>query len=109
MGTGVDLWWGTDGRYPTEERHYLKGWPHGFERWWCKKNEVYDELHYHNGQEHGIFRTWESGRLQPGYPKFYVLGKKVTKRQYISASKRDSTLPSYEARQDSPRRKPLQL
>jgi len=109
MGTGVDLYWGCNTPYPSEERHLLKGRRHGFERWWLTRNIVHDEMHFHNGREHGVFRKWKSGKLERGYPKFYVLGNKVTKQQYISSTKRDSTLPPYDAREDSPRRKPLQL
>jgi len=110
MGTGVDLWWGAERqRFPTEERSYVKGLHHGFERWWCTKNEIFQETHYHHGVEHGIFRRWASGKLERGYPKFYVLGKKVTKREYMTASKKDATLPSYVEKEDSPRRKPVQV
>jgi antitoxin component YwqK of YwqJK toxin-antitoxin module len=71
MGTGVDLWWG-DGRsrYPTEERCFSRGQRHGFERWWCRKNEVHEEMHFHHGVEHGVFRKWTWGKLESGYPKF---------------------------------------
>ncbi len=110
MGTGVDLWWGDSRQqFPTEERSYLKGQRHGFERWWCRKNEIFEELHFHNGVEHGVFRRWTSGKLRRGCPKFYVLGKKVTKRAYIAASRRNATLPPYVGKEDSPRRKPVEI
>ncbi len=86
MGTGVDLWWGDDERFPTEERYYVKGQRHGFERWWCRKND-----------------------LRRGYPRFYISGKKVTKRAYIASSRRDATLPPYVEKEDSPRRKPAEI
>ena len=109
MGTGVDLWWGHDNGYPSEERHYLKGQRHGFERWWGKKNEVWKESHFKNGLDHGVFRKWKSGKLDRGYPKFYILGKKVTKREYLKAAKSDATLQPYDPKEDSQRRKPLSL
>jgi antitoxin component YwqK of YwqJK toxin-antitoxin module len=110
MGTGVDLWWGDcRQRFPTEERSYVKGQRHGFERWWCGKHAIFQELHFHNGVEHGVLRQWTSGKLTRGYPRFYVLGKKVTKRGYIAASHGDATLPPYVEKEDSPRRKPVEI
>lgn len=108
MGTGVDLWWGWGG-FPTEERHYLNGQRHGYERWRFRKNEISQESHFHHDVEHGVFRRWKNRKLKRGYPKFYVHGKKVTKRAYIAASARDATLPPYIEKEDSPRRKPVKL
>jgi antitoxin component YwqK of YwqJK toxin-antitoxin module len=110
MGTGMDLWWGDSRqKFPTEERSYMKGLHHGFERWWCRKNEIFQELHYRHGVEHGVFRQWTSGKLKRGYPKFYLSGKKVTKRAYIAASNHDATLPPYLDKENSPRRKPVEV
>jgi antitoxin component YwqK of YwqJK toxin-antitoxin module len=109
MGTGVDLWWGDGPQFPTEERHYLKGERHGYERIRSRRNEVFQESHFHHDAEHGVFRQWNGQKLDRGYPKFYILGKKVNKRQYLTASKKDATLPPYLEKEDSPRRMPVEI
>ena len=109
MGTGVDLWWDSSGKLLAEERHMLTGERHGFERWWIKRNEISEESHFQFAKEHGVFRRWSSGKLERGYPKFFIAGTKVTKRRYLSAAKTDATLPPYSAKDDLPRRRPLSL
>jgi antitoxin component YwqK of YwqJK toxin-antitoxin module len=109
MGTGVDLWWGHGDVYPSEEHHMLEGLPHGFERWWTSRARVYSEDHWVRGERHGISRWWTGDKLDRGYPQFYILGKKVTKREYLKAAKSDATLPRYDSKDDSPRRKPVSL
>ncbi|HYL74601.1 MAG TPA: hypothetical protein VEU96_10370 [Bryobacteraceae bacterium] len=109
MGTGVDLWWGYSDHYPSEEHHLLNGLPHGFERWWSSRARIYSEDHWFNGERHGISRRWTDHRLDRGYPEFYISGKRTTKREYLKAAKNDATLPAYDLKDDSPRRKPLSL
>ena len=109
MGTGWDLWWGLKESFPSETRYFLDGKPHGVEQWWRRKNEVWEECHWTDGKHHGMWRMWTSGKLNRGYPEFYVSDKKVTKREYLREVKRDSTLPPYDPKDDSPRRKPPSL
>ena len=95
-GTGVDLWFMRPGVI-SEERHCLDGLRHGYERWWGEDNtRVWEESHFWHGVEHGIFRQWNRvGRLRRGYPRYFVSAQRVTKRQYLQATHRDSTLPIF--------------
>jgi hypothetical protein len=57
------------------------------------------------GEYHGIERRWNHRRkLHRGYPKYWVRGEAVTKRQYLKAAKSDKTLPRFRSRDNSPRR-----
>lgn len=104
-GTGVDLWFAAAGVL-TEERHYLDGQRHGYERWWgCCDQLIYEESHFRHGQEHGIQRQWNSaGRLRRGYPRYFVAGARVTRRQYERARRTDPTLPPFVAADNAPTR-----
>lgn len=111
-GNGYDIWRDRDcetGKtYISEIWSYKDGLPHGFEWWvnWDQKT-VGEERHWQHGKLHGIERSWHPqnrNRLLRGYPKYYVSGKHVTKRQYISCSKRDTTLPKFTEKDQKPRR-----
>lgn len=111
-GTGWDLWrcketWGTGSIYLSEARHYKEGKRHGFE-WWLDfedQSRVWQESHFLEGLSHGIERQWNSeGTLSRGYPKYWVKGQRVTKRQYISASSKDPTLPAFRLKDNKPKR-----
>lgn len=104
-GTGVDLWFADDGSL-AEERQYKDGLRHGYERWWNGDNTtVGQEAHYWQGEGHGIFREWNvHGRLRRGYPRYFVQGKRVTKRQYERTCRQDTTLPRFDALDNMPRR-----
>jgi antitoxin component YwqK of YwqJK toxin-antitoxin module len=57
-GTGLDLWFNSPGVL-AEEREFLNGSRHGYERWWHGDNQtIFEESHFWNGIEHGIFRRW---------------------------------------------------
>ena len=103
-GTGVDLWW--DLGVLAEERHVKNGLLHGFERWWTE-GVVWEESHWQAGEEHGIRREWrldESRRLRPGYPHFFIRGKRVRKAEYLRRQPADLTLPPYRAADNKPER-----
>lgn len=104
-GTGVDLWFGYAGVL-SEERHYLDGQRHGLERWWRGDNTtVSQEEHYWQGKAHGIFRQWNhQGRLRRGFPRYFVGGKRVTKRQYERARRADPALPPVVPEENLPNR-----
>jgi len=104
-GTGVDLWRDADGML-QEERHLKHQGRHGYERWWTNNTTIWWEQHFHENREHGIERKWlkEHGRVSRGYPRYYVHGERVSKRQYLSAAKRDPTLPPYRPEDDRPER-----
>jgi hypothetical protein len=88
----------------SEEREYRDGQRHGYERWWCADNQtVGEESHYWHGIEHGIFRQWNAQRrLRRGYPRYFVQGQRVTKRQYVRACHHDPTLPPFVADDNQP-------
>jgi hypothetical protein len=111
-GTGVDLWWQDgltkpDGPYLAEVHFMLKGHRHGFE-WWLNADQrsVYQERHWSLDEAHGIEREWDvKGRLRPGFPKFYVGGRRVTRKVYQRECNGDPSLPPYRAEDDQPQRK----
>jgi hypothetical protein len=105
-GTGVDLWRSHDGTL-SEERWMKDGYRDGFERWWNGDNHtVRNESHFKRGMEHGIFRQWnKQGRLQRGYPQYYVDGTRVQKRQYLKACATDPSLPPFHEGENRPSRK----
>jgi hypothetical protein len=109
-GTGYDIWrweWWR-GFTPVSEVHSLQNnFPHGYE-WWVDPDQrsVHHERHWHEGKYHGIERMWNHRRrLRGGYPKYWIHGQAVTKRDYLKAVKSDKTLPSFRARDNSPRRR----
>lgn len=104
-GTGLDLWYSAAGVL-AEERSYLDGERHGFERWWNEDNRtIYEESHFWRGSAHGIMRQWTAqGRLRRGYPQYFVQGERVTKKQYLRACQTDPTLPIRRAQDDQPER-----
>lgn len=110
-GTGVDLWW-QDGLtkprrpYLAEVHFMLKGHRHGFE-WWLNEDQqsVYQERHWSLDDAHGIEREWnEKGTLRPGFPKFYVRGRRVTRKVYERERVRDRSLPPYRIEDNQPQR-----
>lgn len=109
-GTGLDLWWGRreDGERCLYEARYLRdGSRDGFE-WWINDDQrsVYEETHFRQGRLHGIERQWNAeGRLRRGYPKYWVNDGRVSKRAYLSACKRDPTLPPFRERDNAPARR----
>jgi antitoxin component YwqK of YwqJK toxin-antitoxin module len=104
-GTGLDLWFVEPGVL-AEERHYQDGERHGYERWWRRDNRtIGQEGHFWQGIEHGIFREWnQAERLRRGYPRYFVAGRQVSKRQYERACRRDPTLRPFRAEENSPAR-----
>ena len=63
------------------------------------------ESHFAEGLEHGIQRDWDStGRLRRGFPKYFINGEQVTKRQYLRAAKLDSSLPPFREEDNRPER-----
>ena len=108
-GTGCDIWrnqLASGPTYVSEIRPMRAGLPHGFE-WWLNDDQrsVYEEKHWCDGKWHGIEREWNSeNKLRRGYPKYWVHGEAVTKRQYIAAARQDATLPPFRLKDNSPKR-----
>jgi antitoxin component YwqK of YwqJK toxin-antitoxin module len=105
-GTGIDRWYADSGVL-TEERHYVNGQRHGYERWYycgCE-GQLFEEGYYWEGESHGILRQWnDKGRLGRGFPKYFVKGQSVTKRQYLARAKQDTTLPPFQVEDNQPYR-----
>lgn len=109
-GTGLDLWRlprERDGEpYLLEVLYWKGGHRHGFE-WRLNEDQttVYIERHWREGQLHGIERQWNSAsRLRRGFPKYFVHGKPVPKRQYLKACSSDPTLPPFRVEENHPAR-----
>jgi hypothetical protein len=108
-GTGIDLWWQDwpDGSVYLAEVHYMQnGQAHGFE-WWLNEDQrtVHTERRWLHGNQHGIEREWNArGRLSRGYPRYWVNGERVTKRQYLKAAAPDPSLPPFRPKENDPQR-----
>ena len=104
-GSGLDLWFSARGVI-AEERYYVDGQRHGFERWWNSDNAtIWMEGHFRHDEEHGIFREWNAqGRLCRGFPRYMVAGRKVDKRQYQRACRADPSLPPFVLSENRPQR-----
>lgn len=106
-GTGFDLWRQRsfeDGIVCLAEVHpMLDGDPHGFEWWLCEDGTIYQETAWNLGEYHGINRRWNNdGKLERGYPRYYVDGIRVTRRQYLKACAKDPTLPPFRPEDNLP-------
>ena len=116
-GTGIDLWrhrvmecsvevCRLKGYYLHEARYIKGGKWHGFE-WWLNEDGkgVHEENHFHEDLQHGIERQWNhAGKLSRGYPRYWVRNERVTKRQYLRACAKDSSLPPFRADDNRPER-----
>jgi len=108
-GTGLDIWRSVndvESPYVAEIHRWKQGLLHGYD-WWLNEDEVsvWREAHYVDGELHGIEREWnERERLRRGYPRYWVNGQRVNKRQYLAAARRDPTLPPFSERDQSPQR-----
>ena len=108
-GPGLDVWRGTreDGSiYISEITHWRDGRLEGFE-WWLNEDQrsVHIERHWRGGQLHGIEREWNlRGAIARGWPRYWVDGSRVQKRQYLAAARRDDTLPAWRAEDQTPER-----
>jgi hypothetical protein len=93
--------------YLAEVHFMLKGHRHGFE-WWLNADQrsVYQERRWSHDEAHGIERKWDAeGRLRPGFPKFYVGGRRITRTVYERERNGDPSLPPYRVEDDQPQRK----
>lgn len=102
-GTGVDYWCDDAGEL-AEEHPMVDGKPSGWERWWSGRRSVYIETKWLRGEMHGISREWRDGKLERGYPRFFIRNARVSKRKYVAAARSDPTLPPYDPRDDRPAR-----
>ncbi len=104
-GSGTDYWCNDQGRL-SEEHPLVHGKPSGFERWWNEDQKtVFSETGWVDGAWHGIKRHWTKGRLDRGYPQFFIRGDRVSKRKYLAAARHDPTQSPYRPEDDSPKRR----
>jgi hypothetical protein len=110
-GTGIDQWFQAPGIL-AEEREWLDGEKHGVERDYFSYSEpgtLSEERYYKRFVEHGIHRSWNTrGGMRRGYPRYFIDGQRVTKRQYLRAAAKDPTLPPFRPEDNINRRQPLQ-
>ena len=97
-GRGIDIWMSC-GRV-SEVRTTYNNIPDGLVRWGDPTRPDQEES-FAAGKRHGIFRSWDRGRLQAGYPMFYVDDLEVTREAYLSACAADCPLPPYNESDDS--------
>jgi hypothetical protein len=108
-GPGVDLWWAEDEKgfhYLSEARYFRAGKLHGF-RWWLNEDQksISSERHFRDNRKHGIERSWnQNGRLDRGYPRYWVSGRRVTKQQYLRECRKDATIPPFRDLDNRPNR-----
>ena len=66
---------------------------------------VFIERHWRDGEQHGIEREWNNkGRLRRGFPKYFVAGQQVNRRQYLKACTTDPSLPLFRRQENRPLR-----
>ena len=106
-GSGLDVWRyrGTNGRICVSEvRTLRRGIRHGFE-WWLFGRQLSSETHFAEGKLHGIERSWSTnGKLDRGYPRYWVHDSRVTKQQYLAATRKVPSLPRFRERDNGARR-----
>jgi hypothetical protein len=102
-GSGTDYWCDDRGQL-SEEHPLVGGRPSGVERWWADGRSIYSETHWLDGEWHGPHRRWRGGKLDQGFPEFYIRGKRTSKPAYLKALRDDLTLPAYRPEDDSPER-----
>lgn len=106
-GTGLDLWWqDLEGDVTLSEAYqYRDGARNGYEWWFYDGRRLSIEKHWSNGVEHGIERQWNpGGGLCRGYPRYFVRGERVTRRQYLAACRTDTALPTVRPEDNAPHR-----
>lgn len=106
-GVGLDLWCNEDGR--LAEEHYLPDEKSlGYCRWWTGDDrKIWWEYFYILGAGyHGISREWNKrGNLRRGFPRYFISGRQVTKRQYLRACEFDKLLVQFSSDGNRPNRK----
>jgi hypothetical protein len=66
---------------------------------------VFQERHFRDNELHGIERVWNwRGRLQRGYPRYWVRNRRVTKNRYMRLCLMDTALPRFRVADNSPER-----
>ena len=79
QGTGFDCWidWHDDADqyFLSEAGQYVNGTLDGFQRYYSKPGQLFEETYYDQAKIHGLKRTWNpDGSLQKSYPQLYFQG-----------------------------------
>jgi hypothetical protein len=100
-GVGVDVWRNQrgDGSWYVSEVLWIRGGRKPYIRWMLREDEatLYDERVY-GGRGDSFFeieRYWDetTGQPSPGYPRFMLGNKRVSKAKYLAARKKRRHLP----------------
>lgn len=108
-GTGLDLWrmQREDGSvFLTEATCFKKGRHLSFQ-WFINEDQktVTWESFWNENGLHGVQRQWNlKGRLRRGFPQYYIDNRRVSKRQYVAACKKDPATPPLRPEDDKPQR-----
>jgi len=107
-GNGLDLWWRedeADRAILQEVYHFVAGQLQGFEWGFAWDGQLAVEQHWFADKLHGMERRWSpTGKLQRGFPRYWVDGQRVRKPSYIKAATQDTTLPPLRPEDDLPER-----
>jgi hypothetical protein len=106
-GCGLSLWCDNCTGTFAEETYFPRKEELGYTRQWNgDERTVWQEYFFAPGKGyHGVWREWNArGQLCRGFPRFFVGGRKVTRRQYLRACVTDPTLPPYRPEDDDPHR-----
>jgi len=107
-GVGLDLWCDSESGTLAEEMYWPGVGEPGYKRQWNDDEQtIWQEYFWVLGKGfHGVWREWNAkGGPRRGFPKFYVAGKVVTKREYLRKRKTDASLLPYSPAEDEPVRR----
>ena len=102
-GTGVDVFCHDNGEL-SEFREMRNGKRDGVEFLATSLRTRGSEGFYRGGLRNGVFREWRGAKLQPGFPKYYLADRLVTRAVYRKASEADASLPADDRKDDQPER-----
>jgi len=100
-GRGVDVF--TNLRHISEFREMENSTLHGVTRW-GDPLRPWSEEHYLRGQRAGVFREWTRGKLQKGFPKYFIDDAEVSRAEYRRSGKTRPELPRDLRSEDAPKR-----
>jgi hypothetical protein len=106
-GVGHCLWCDPQTGLLAEEHFRPPKRTYGYKRQWnADQRTVWQEYHFLLGRGyHGIWREWDgSGQLLSGFPRFFLRGRRVSKRHYLAACRTRRLLPPYCPEEDAPAR-----
>jgi hypothetical protein len=104
-GCGLSLWCDTGTGALAEETYFPREGERGYKRSWNGDEQTVRAEEVWEPGPGSLRREWNArGRLRRGFPRFFVRGQEVRKRQYLQACQGDLTLPPYRPEDDDPHR-----